>query len=141
MTRLPRTQTEPAERRKARRGFLSAELIFTLPILVIVLFGLFEFSMLFFCRGELAEATRVGARKATLPGVSVEEVEDEVRRVVPQRLRDTLEVRVDPGLRSGDVVVVSVSVAMSSCSPDLLWPVGYSLHDRQLHHTTRMIRE
>nr|MBC8289304.1 pilus assembly protein [Planctomycetota bacterium] len=57
-------QSEPAKKRRSRQGFLSAELVFTLPILGLVLFGLFEFSMLFFARGQLAEATRVGCRKA-----------------------------------------------------------------------------
>lgn len=64
--------------RRQRRGFLSAELIFTLPILAIVLFGLFEFSMLFFARGQVAEAARVGCRKATLPGVQAVDVEETV---------------------------------------------------------------
>lgn len=120
---------------------MSAELILTLPIFGIVLAGLFEFSLLFFARGELAEASRVGARKASLPGVSVDEVESEIRSVLSPRLRETMEVVVEPGLRSGDVVTVAIAVNMNSASPDLLWPIGYSLKNRQLYEVTRMIRE
>lgn len=135
------TNHETAKKRGSRRGFLSAELVFTLPILGLLLFGLFEFSMLFFARGQVAEATRVGCRKATLPGVHIADVEEEVTRALPARLRRSARVRVDPGSRSGDVVTVSLAVDMRACSPDLLWPIGYSLQNRQIYHTTRMIRE
>ena len=130
----------PASSRR-RRGFFSAELVFTLPVFGLVLFGLFEFSMLFFARGQIAEATRIGCRKATLPGVAAVDVEDVVRTALPARLRQSSRVRVEPGLRSGDVVTVSLAVDMQACAPNLLWPIGYSLNNRQIYHTTRMIRE
>ncbi len=112
-----------------------------LPVFGIILFGLLEFSMLFFARGELAEASRVGARKATLPNVSSADVEAEIRKVLPRRLQDSLEVQVDAGSRSGDVVTVALAVDMNAASPDLLWPIGYSLKNRKLYEVTRMIRE
>jgi hypothetical protein len=124
-----------------RQGMLSAELIFTLPVVALVLFSLFEFSMLFIARGELANATRAAARKASLPGVAVEQVEREVRKILPRSLQQSLEVRVDPGVRSGDLVTVSIAVPMGNAAPDFLWPVGYSLKNRKLYHTTRMIKE
>jgi hypothetical protein len=129
---------KPAKRRK---GIFSAELIFTLPILGLVLFGLFEFSLLFLARGELADATRAAARKASLPGVSAEQAELEIRKILPVRLQDSLDVRVDLGYRSGDVVTVSVAIPMHNAAPDFLWPIGYSLKNRKLYHTTRMIKE
>lgn len=134
------TKAEPKPAR-GKRGFLSVELIFTLPILGIVLAGLFEFSMIFSARSQVAEAARVGCRKATLPGVQMADIEEEVSRSLPARLRRSLQFRVDPGVRSGDVVTVSLAVDMRACSPDLLWPIGYSLKNRQIYHTTRMIRE
>lgn len=124
-----------------RSGMLSAELIMTLPILAIVLFGLFEFSLLFTARGELSEATRAAARKATLPGVTYDAVEEEVRRVLSPRLQRTMEVSIDQGQRSGDVVSVAIACDMNSASPDLLWPIGYSLKNRKLYEVTKMIRE
>ncbi|MHC4879559.1 MAG: TadE/TadG family type IV pilus assembly protein [Planctomycetota bacterium] len=145
MQRIPSTthcRTEPqANHRHNRTGLLSAELIMVLPVFAIVLFGLLEFSLLFFARGELAEASRVGARKATLPGVTAEEVESEVRAVLSPRLQDSLQVQVESGQRSGDVVTVALAVDMTAASPDLLWPIGYSLTNRKLYEITKMIRE
>ena len=129
------------KRDKKRSGMLSAELIMTLPILAIVLFGLFEFSLLFTARGELSEASRVAARKASIPGVTYDAVEEEIRRVLSPRLQRTMEVSIDQGQRSGDVVTVAIACNMNSASPDLLWPIGYSLKNRKLYEVTKMIRE
>ena len=129
------------KRRKNRSGMLSAELIMTLPILAIVLFGLFEFSLLFTARGELSEASRVAARIASIPGVTCNAVEEEIRRVLSPRLQRTMEVSIDQGQRSGDVVTVAIACNMNSASPDLLWPIGYSLKNRKLYEVTKMIRE
>ncbi len=117
------------------------ELALTVPILLIVLFGLFEFSLLFFARGSAVEACRAGARKATLPGVTRADVEAEVRRVLKSRLRETAEIQIDPGEHSGDVVTVTVSIPMHSASPDLLWPIGYGLRNRYIDTKARMTRE
>lgn len=126
---------------RSRRGVLSLELILTLPILLIVLMGLFEFTVLFYSRSLVVEATRVGARKASLPGATAESVEEEIRNVLSPRLQTGIQVGVDLGLHSGDVVVVSVQTPMTSASPDLLWPIGLSLNGRNLYSETRMIRE
>ena len=126
---------------RTRAGYFSMELILTLPILGIVLMGLFEFSMLFFARGSVVEASRIGARKATLPGVAVQDVQREVRKVLAPRLQQSMQVAVDLGERTGDVVTVAVRVPMSSAAPDLLWPIGYRLESRHLYSETRMIKE
>jgi Flp pilus assembly protein TadG len=142
MQRVDSVKTGCERRRnKKRSGLLSAELVMTLPILAIVLFGLFEFALLFTARGELSEATRVGARKATMPGVTYDLVEEEIRRVLSPRLQRTMEVSIDQGQRSGDVVTVAIACDMNSASPDLLWPIGYSLKNRKIYEVTKMIRE
>ena len=124
-----------------RSGVLSMELVLTLPIIALLLAGLLEFSMLFFARGEVVEASRVAARKATLPGVTLEEVEDEVFKVLHPRFHNSVQVDADLGEKSGDVVAVAVKVDMSAAAPDLLWPIGYSLQGRPLLSETCMIRE
>ena len=124
-----------------RAGVLSMELVLVLPILALVLSGLFEFTLLFFARGEVVEASRIGARLATLPGATAEDVEHEVRRVLRPRFHDSLRVAGTLGEKSGDVVVVVVTVAMADASPNLLWPIGYSLQGRRLLSETCMIRE
>ena len=125
----------------APRGFLSMELVLTLPILGIVLLGLLEFSMLFFARSSIVESSRAGARKGTLLQVAPEDVEAECRKILSPQLQQGLQVEFVPGSRTGDVVLVAVRVPMSAASPDLLWPVGFSLQGRSLYAETRMIKE
>ncbi len=136
---MMKASNKPIHRR--RSGVLSMELALTLPILGLVLAGLFEFTMLFFARGEVVEASRVAARKATMPGVTLEDVEEEVLKVLHPRFHDSLQVDAQLGEKSGDVVAVLVTVAMSDAAPDLLWPIGYSLRGRPLLSETCMIRE
>ena len=112
-----------------------------MPILGILLMGLFEFSMLFYARGSVVEASRVGARLASMPGADAEAVENEIRRVLNARMQQGLRVDVELGERTGDVVAVVVCVPMEAASPDLLWPIGYSLVGRDLIAETRMVRE
>ena len=126
---------------RSRSGVLSMELVLTLPILLLVLTGIFEFTLLFFARGEVVEASRVAARKATLPGVSPQDVEDEVRKVLHPRFHESLQVDAMLGEKSGDVVAVMVTVDMGAAAPDLLWPIGYRLQGRPLLSETCMIRE
>lgn len=124
-----------------RRGFFSLELALTLPIFGIVLFALIEFSLLFAARGEIAHACRAGARLAAAPGVTQADVEERVRTVLRPRLGRHAEVWMDPGAATGDVVRVAVIVPMNAVSPDLLWPIGFSLHSRNLVEEARMAKE
>lgn len=136
------TSRRTIERRGSRRaGVLSMELVLTLPILTLLLAGLLEFTLLFFARGEIVEASRVAARKATLPGATLEAVEEEVLKVLHPRFHDSVQVDAELGEKSGDVVAVAVTVDMSAAAPDLLWAIGYSLRGRPLLSETCMIRE
>ncbi len=117
------------------------ELVFTLPILFVVLLALFEFSLLFSARSDVVEAARAGCRKACLPGATRQDVEAEIQRVLSPRLRRGAEVAIERGSRSGDVVAVAVKTPMSNASPDLLWMIGYRLQGRSLISETRMVRE
>jgi TadE-like protein len=126
---------------RERRGVLSMELVLTLPILMIVLMGMFEFMCLFYSRSLVVEASRAGARKGTLSGVGALEVEAEVLRVLPPRLQQGMTVDVNLGEQSGDVVQVAVNVPMAAAAPDLLWPIGLALAGQQLSSETRMVRE
>ena len=114
-------------------GVLRAELFVTLPILAIGLFVLFEFALLFTDRGVLSEASRVAARKATMPGVTYDSVEDEIRRVLSPRLQNTMEVSIDQGQRSGDVVTVAIACDMNSASPRLFYTAALAVESPVLY--------
>ena len=127
--------------RPRRRGVLSMELVFVLPILMALLMGLLEFSLLFFARADVAEACRAGARKGTLHGATWQTVEQEVRRTLSPRLQQQMQVIADVNVPSGQMVNVSIRVPMHAASPDLLWPAGFSLDGRDLYCETHMAKE
>ena len=127
--------------RRRRRGLLSMELVLTLPILGVLLLGLFEFSMLFFARGDVVDACRAGAKQATLQGATLADVENAVLNSLGGRLQQSATVEAQFGEHSGDPVAVAVSVPMSAASPDLLWIVGFSLQGENLYCETRMTKE
>ena len=133
-----RTRTSTTAR---RRGILSMELLLTLPILTVLLFGLLEFSLLFFARADVVEASRAGARAARLYGATAESVEEEVRYSLGGRLAPHVRVQAELGDKTGDEVRVAVEVPMAVASPDLLWLIGYSLRGRELLCETRMTKE
>ena len=117
------------------------ELVLTLPILLMLLLALFQFMVLFYSRSLMVEASRAGARKASLAGATEQDVEAEIRRVLVPRLQQGMQVEVDFGEQSGDLVTVSVAVPMAAASPDLLWPIGAGLNGRNLYSETRMVKE
>ena len=135
---MVRTRTTTQTR---RRGVLSMELLLTLPILTVLLFGLLEFSLLFFARADVVEASRAGARAARLYGATAESVEEEVRYSLGGRLAPHVRVQAELGDKTGDEVRVAVEVPMAVASPDLLWLIGYSLRGRELLCETRMTKE
>ena len=116
------------------------ELVLTLPIFGILLLGLFEFSLLFFARADVVEACRAGARKATLHNATLIDVEDEVRRMLSPRMLAGAEVTANVSAAPGGVVTVAVRVPMSTASPDMLWPIGFSLRGRSLYCETHMAK-
>lgn len=124
-----------------RSGIVSMELALVLPIFGIVMFALLEFTLLFYARADVVEASRIGARLATLPGVSQENIEQEVLKILPPQLGQGAVIQAEMGENSGDVVMVAVSIPMTLASPNLLWPIGYDLKGQNLYSETRMIRE
>jgi hypothetical protein len=117
------------------------ELVFVLPILGVLLLGLFEYSLLFFARGEVVDASRAGARFASLPGATFEAVEQQVLNSLSPRLRASAQVGIEEGVFTGDPVSVAVKVPMSSAAPDLLWPIGFGLNGKDLSSETHMVKE
>jgi TadE-like protein len=129
------------QRRLARKAFLTMELALTLPVFLVVLFALFEFSLLFAARSSVVQASRVGARTATLQGVDAGQIDFTVRSILRPRLRNSAQIAIEAGQRSGDPVTVAVTVPMSAAAPNLLWPIGYDLTGRQFSVATRMVKE
>ena len=124
-----------------RRGTMTMELILTLPILMVLLLGIFQFSFLMYARSDVVQAARAGARLATLNGIYPEDVEQEVGRSLAGKFRSSYRVQSTLGEYSGDEVVVTVRVPMTAAAPNLLWPLGYNIRGRDLVAETRMTKE
>ncbi len=138
---MRRIESKSVRARQERKGFVSLEVILVLPMFMLLLLGLCEFSLLMSARGTVVDAARAGARYATLHGVNNEDVGDEVRRSLSGPLGKYARVDSRIGEYSGDEVLVRVRVPMAAASPDLLWPVGYSIRNRELVAEARMLKE
>jgi Flp pilus assembly protein TadG len=77
---MPMPSTTPAAPRRARgdRGAALVEAAVTLPLLLFVCVGIFEFGRAYQTWQVLTNAAREGARVAVLPGVNDAAVEDRV---------------------------------------------------------------
>lgn len=126
---------------KRKKGFVSLEVILVLPILMILLLGLLEFSLLFSARGQVIDAARAGARVATLHGIDEYFVEDEVYKNLGPYLSEYAKIETEIGEYSGEEVHVTVRVPMGAATPDLLWPVGYSVRGQEIIGEVRMLKE
>ena len=117
------------------------ELVLVLPVVVVILFGLIELSLLFNARQTLVVASRAGARAASLCGATCDDVKQAIHDQVGGPLCDEITIDVDLGKRCGDPVCVVLYVPMRSVSPDLLRFVGFGLDERELVAETVMSKE
>ena len=124
-----------------RRGVYSIELLLTLPMLLIVIMGAVELGMLLSGRAAVVEASRQAARKASLPNATDDEIQAAALGNLSTRMQAGASIQVHGGEKSGEEVTVSVQVPMLTASPDLLWPIGYSLSGRQLYAQTTYTKE
>lgn len=138
---LPQAQVQPSHRRpgpsvrlgpsryRDERGVVAVELAFVLPILILLLFGIVEFSIAYNRTQALHAAAREGARVASQSYATQADIEGRVRDALePISFDSEPAITVSPGsgqpcnLRTGDKVVVSVDVQDEIDIP--LWPGG-----------------
>jgi hypothetical protein len=126
-----------------RQGVLAVELVLILPVLLLILLGIVEFTMLLQARTELLAASREGARVASHGGGDRHEIKVEVEKTVKSvlgcgRLGDAcVEVQwhaEDPHapLEGRDRVRVIVHVPAAHVVPNFLGWVGLSIASREL---------
>jgi Flp pilus assembly protein TadG len=136
----------PANRSRRRPGRLALELLLILPILLALLGGLIEFSVLLVARQQLANASREGARVAALGGDQTA-VEQAARlalgsgAVSAASVQSVLTDGSGVPLPSGAAVQVTVAVPAAQVTPNLLGVIGFSLGDRVLSAQTVMRKE
>jgi Flp pilus assembly protein TadG len=130
-----------------RRGSLAVELVLILPILLIFLLGMFEFSLLLSARQQLLAASREGARVAA-QGADDQEVRLTVKRVLGKGSMGNAEVGVrriageTETLGAGrDRVEVVVRIPATRVVPDLLGWAGIKFAGHDLVAGAVMNRE
>lgn len=135
-----------------RQGaILSVEWLVVFPILVALMFAIFEFSLLWSARNLLEAATYAAAREASLPAVdeptryaaavaAAEAILDPRFIDVPSGTADAgTGYTVDEftvGTYTGDPITVTLSLPMTTAAPDLLEVVGISIEGQRLTATT-----
>ncbi|HMP17952.1 MAG TPA: TadE/TadG family type IV pilus assembly protein [Gemmatales bacterium] len=132
--------------KKLRRGILVLELLFILPILLLLTLAMVQFSLTLHARQQLVAASREGCRVAALGGDL-----GEVERTVGQgRLAEAdIEITDEQGstipsgqaVPSGEAVAVWLRLPTAHAVPDLLRFMGYSIRDDELVARTLMRRE
>jgi Flp pilus assembly protein TadG len=131
---------------RRRRGRFALELLLVLPILLALVAGMVEFSLLLGARQQLVAASREGARVAAQGGDPME-VDRAVRTFLGQgslqaaQVQSVLTDAAGNPLSTGDSVQVVVQLPATQAAPDLLAFVGVSLHDQVLVARTVMRKE
>jgi Flp pilus assembly protein TadG len=130
---------------RRRGGSITVELLLVLPILMAVLLGTFEFSMLAQVRQQLVLASREGARVAALGGTQADVTQATQQSLGGVLQNATIQVNIADGggnpTPSGQPVSVLVSIQAGKAVPDLLTFIGYSISNQTLAAQTVMRKE
>ncbi len=125
-----------------RRGaVLTMELVLVLPIFLLLLFAIVEFSMLTSARLRIADAARSGVRSICLSNASDESIRTDIRNILGPKLAENIRIDVAIPRQTGALANVRVTIPMSNAAPDLLWMTGFSVRDRVLIADAPMVRE
>ncbi|MCE5278757.1 MAG: TadE/TadG family type IV pilus assembly protein [Planctomycetaceae bacterium] len=62
-----------SQKRRKRRGLSCVEMALVLPLLLLLTFGIIEYSIQFYVRGEMTNAAREGARRLAVYDATVEQ--------------------------------------------------------------------
>ena len=132
-----------ARKLKRRRGIESIEVMVALPLILLVLYGGFEYGWMVLRSIQLDHAARVGAREASLDSASITTVDAVVQSVLSNAGITGAVVELSPtdpaGAMMGDVVTVSVDVDYGQVQ--LLGLSNFMPLPESLHGEASMIKE
>ncbi len=145
--RTSRSIKRPAERAAPeRRGVLAVELLLALPVVVIIVLAMIEFSLILIARQQLTAASREGARVAAVGGT-----EDDITSTVKTFLGTgaLAAAEVDAVIRdsdnnllpSGAPVQVAVHISTGKVVPNFLALFGFSIAKDVMVASTVMRKE
>ena len=117
------------------------ELVLVLPIFLLLLFSILEFTFLVTARTRISDAAHVATRQLCLSNVSSDDVRQNVSRMLGDHLSHKATVEITIPERAGQLANVRILVPMRNATPDLLWMTGFSVNGRVLVADAPMIRE
>ena len=117
------------------------ELVLVLPIFLLLLFAIVEFSLLTTARVCISDAAHAGARRLCLSDTGPDDIRDEVKLMLGRKLSRDATIEVAGLQKAGERIIVRIRVPMKNATPDLLWPTGFSVRDRTLVADALMVRE
>ena len=130
--------------RRRRPASLALELLLILPLLIALIAGMVEFSLILTARTTLQGAAVAGARVAALGGDQMA-VEAAVRNVLGTGTLSQADITVNPPnpetLPPGAPVEVIVTIPATKVAPDVLRIIGLSLQPLVLEGRSVMIKE
>jgi len=138
-------KVQRSESSNRKGAILSMELILVLPILLLLIFSIVEFSMLMSAQTRVANAAQNGARLLSVGGMPSAAAEADIKARVEQLLGPSLArecvITIDPGNYASDLGHVYVQVPMRNACPDLLWMTGFSVANRSINCNAAMAME
>ncbi len=117
------------------------ELVLVLPIFLLLLFAIVEFSLLTTARVRISDAAHAGARRLCLSDTGPDDIRDEVKLMLGRKLSRDATIEVAGLQKAGERIIVRIRVPMKNATPDLLWPTGFSVRGRTLVADALMVRE
>ena len=129
-------------RTKQRRGaILSMELVLILPIFLMLILSMAEFSMLMSARTRVCDAARQGSRMLCLGGQSPDQIRSQLTAILGASMGSQCQILIQPAAGPGDLGNVQIRVPMHCATPDLLWMTGFSVRNRFLEADAPMVME
>lgn len=131
-------------------GVFTVELLLTLPVLLIVVLAVVQFSMMLIATQAVGAAASVGVREAVLPGATAASVTTAVTGALAGFVfagdeTTTVYVNGMPAAPTtavtGDEVTVSVKVAATKAAPNALSYIGISIASTDIQQTYVMRKE
>lgn len=122
------------QRHKRRRAALAMELLLALPILMTVVLGMVQFSLLISARQIVTVAAREGGRVAALGGTQ-EEIQAAVDRSIGcqvAQVQAAIDDAAGDPIDAGEPVTVVVRVRTSCLVPELLSFAGISFRNQEM---------
>lgn len=128
--------------RSSRLASVSFESLLVIPILLLVVVALVEFTMLIAAEQKLAEASGVACRTASV-GRSDDDCKEAVKAVLGKKQYDVAEVKIDRRRdpHCGDVIEVCIHLPAKAAAPCVLRSCGMKLTDDTLIGRTYMRAE